>query len=42
MTQTPEQQARVEIDRLLQAAGWQVRGTPDVIVYAAQPDAGSN
>jgi type I restriction enzyme R subunit len=33
---TPEQQARVEIDRLLAAAGWQVCGVSDVNIHGAR------
>jgi len=36
LTQTPERQARIEIDRLLQAAGCHVCGVSDVDIHAAQ------
>jgi type I restriction enzyme R subunit len=33
---TPEQQARQEIDRLLQSAGWHVCGVSDANIHAAR------
>ena len=36
MALNPEQQARVEIDRLLMAAGWHVYGVKDVDIHAAR------
>ena len=36
MPSTPEQQARVEIDRLLAAAGWQVCAVSDVNIHGAR------
>ena len=36
MPLTPEQQARVEIDRLLTAAGWHVCGVSDANIHAAR------
>jgi type I restriction enzyme R subunit len=33
---SPEQQARIEIDRLLTAAGWHVCGVKDVDLHAAR------
>jgi len=36
---TPEQQARQEIDRLLQSAGWHVCGVSDANIHAARGDA---
>ena len=36
MAETPEQRARVEIDRLLEAAGWAVQSVSDVNIHAAR------
>jgi hypothetical protein len=36
MPSTPEQQARIEIDKLLTAAGWQVFDLKDANIHAAR------